>query len=151
MRALGIAAAAALTLAAASPAAAQSAADSAAIRAAATDYIQGWYDADGPRMQRALHPDLAKRIVMRDPATGRDRVASMDAAQLVGGTAGGRKAPADRQRREVSILDAYNNMASVKVVAQDWVDYLHLGKVDGKWVIVNVMWDMGARPQRPRS
>ena len=37
------------------------AADSAAIRAAALDYIDGWYAADGPRMTRALHPELAKR------------------------------------------------------------------------------------------
>ncbi|HEX2188133.1 MAG TPA: nuclear transport factor 2 family protein [Longimicrobiaceae bacterium] len=148
MRALGFALAAAL-LAAPTAAAAQTSADSAAIRAAATDYIQGWYDADGPRMQRAVHPDLAKRIVRRDPAGGGDRVSHMDAARLVGGAAAKASDPAERRRQEITILDVYDDMASVKLVAQDWVDYLHLGRVDGKWVIVNVMWDTGpaARPR----
>ncbi|HEU5048747.1 MAG TPA: nuclear transport factor 2 family protein, partial [Gemmatimonadales bacterium] len=48
----------------AAPLAAQSAADSAAIRATALDYAEGWYTADSARMRRALHPALAKRIVM---------------------------------------------------------------------------------------
>jgi Putative lumazine-binding len=40
---------------------AQSAADSAGIRTAALDYIDGWYAADGERMERALHPELASK------------------------------------------------------------------------------------------
>src|SRR4051812_14973787 len=39
------------------------AADSAAIKATALDYIEGWYTGDAERMERALHPELAKRIV----------------------------------------------------------------------------------------
>ncbi|HEX6315687.1 MAG TPA: nuclear transport factor 2 family protein, partial [Gemmatimonadaceae bacterium] len=42
-------------------ASAQTAADSAAIRAAALDYIEGWYEGNAERMERALHPELAKR------------------------------------------------------------------------------------------
>jgi hypothetical protein len=22
-----------------------------------------------------------------------------------------------------------------------WVDYMHIGKVDGRWVIINVLWE----------
>ncbi len=51
---------------------AQSAADSVGIRAAALDYIDGWYAADGERMERALHPELAKRNVSSDSG-GRSR------------------------------------------------------------------------------
>src|SRR3712207_8578393 len=39
-------------------------------------------------------------------------------------------------------LDVYGNAATVKAVASDWIDYLHLGKVNGWWVIVNVLWEM---------
>ena len=42
---------------------AQTSADSSGIRQAALDYIEGYYEADGARMERALHPELAKRIV----------------------------------------------------------------------------------------
>src|SRR5438034_7745133 len=31
---------------------------------------------------------------------------------------------------------------SVKIVASDWIDYLHLAKYDGRWVIVNVLWEL---------
>ena len=47
---------------------AQSAADTAAIRAAALDYIEGWYAGNAGRMERAVHPDLAKRIMNTNSA-----------------------------------------------------------------------------------
>ena len=46
---------------------AQSSADSAAIRTTALDYIEGWYEGSSERMERALHPELAKRIVNTNP------------------------------------------------------------------------------------
>jgi putative lumazine-binding protein len=42
---------------------AQSKLDADLIKQTALDYIEGWYEADAVRMERALHPDLAKRIV----------------------------------------------------------------------------------------
>ncbi len=127
---------------------AQSAADSAAIRAAALDYIEGWYAGDGARMERALHPELAKRIVRTNPQNGQSRLDQMSALSLVQGTrrGGGKATPKERQQKDVSILDVFQNAASVKVVASDWVDYLHLAKFNGRWVIVNVLWEL--KPDR---
>jgi hypothetical protein len=28
------------------------------------------------------------------------------------------------------------------VIANDWADYLHVVNADGRWVIVNVLWEM---------
>ena len=122
---------------------AQSAADSAAIRATALDYIDGWYAGDGARMERALHPELAKRIVMTD-AQGRSRLGQQSAMTLVQNTqrGGGKDTPADKRKDEVRILDVYRNAASVRVQASSWVDYLHIAKSNGRWVIVNVLWEM---------
>ena len=127
-----------------SPLRAQTAADSAAIRAAALDYIEGWYEGNAERMERALHPELAKRIVERDPQNGRSRLDQMTAAQLVNSTraGGGKNTPTARQRKDVRILDITGGAASVKVVASDWIDYMHIAKSDGRWVIVNVLWEM---------
>ncbi|HEX2077516.1 MAG TPA: nuclear transport factor 2 family protein, partial [Longimicrobium sp.] len=73
---------------------AQTPADSAAIRQAALDYAEGWYAADAARMERALHPELAKRRVATDER-GRSRIGQMSAMSLVQGTAegGGRDTP----------------------------------------------------------
>jgi Putative lumazine-binding len=30
----------------------------------------------------------------------------------------------------------------------DWVDYMQLAKVDGRWVIVNVLWERKPRPNQ---
>jgi hypothetical protein len=125
------------------------AADSAGIREAAMDYIQGWYEGNADRMQRALHPELAKRIVRTDPKTGRSMFSSMSALTLINGVkaGGGTNTPAARRRTDYRLLDIYENAAVARVDASDWVDYLQLAKWNGKWVIVNVLWEL--RPQAP--
>jgi Putative lumazine-binding len=131
-----------LTLPAASNA--QTAADSLAIRTTALDYIEGWYAADGARMERSLHPDLAKRLVYTDArAGGRSRIIQMTAMGLVQGTrnGGGKDIPPADQRRDVQILDIYEGAASVRVTASSWVDYMHMARWNGRWVIVNVLWE----------
>ena len=131
--------AAALTLALIVPGYAQPPDDTAAIKQTALDYIEGWYEGDAERMQRALHPELAKRIVTR-----KNTINSMTAQTLVEQTrnGGGKNTPPDRQQKDVTVLDVYEKAASVKVVASDWIDYMQMGKVDGRWVIINVLWEM---------
>lgn len=126
---------------------AQAAADSAGIRQAALDYIDGYYTGDGARMERAVHPELAKRIV-RTNEQGRSQLGQMSAMTLVMGTraGGGKDTPMAERRDDVTILDIYQNAASAKVYASGWVDYLHLAKWNGRWVIVNVLWEL--HPQK---
>lgn len=125
---------------------AQSAADSAAIRATALDYVEGWYAADAARMQRALHPDLAKRIMrVRDGAA---KLEHMTATTLVEYTqrGGGRNTPAAQQQKDVQILDIFGNAASVRATMSGWVDYMHLARdAEGHWSIVNVLWELKPR------
>lgn len=138
----------ALTLLAATPSAAQSAADSTAIRATALDYVEGWYEGSAERMGRALHPELVKRIVVADTATGRSVLQNMGASALVNSTRHGygKTTPKDRQQKDVRILDIFGNTACVKSVMADWIDYMQLARVDGRWVIVNVLWEK--KPER---
>jgi len=123
-------------------AAAQTSVDSAAIRQTALDYAEGWYTGDAARMERALHPDLAKRMV-ETGANGRSHLDQMGALELVQITrgGGGSRTPQDRRRAEVRILDVYRSAASVRVTMSDWVDYLHIARFNGRWVIVNALWE----------
>lgn len=122
---------------------AQTSADSAAIRATALDYVEGWYEGNPERMGRALHPELVKRIVVSDTATGRSVLQNMGASALVNGTRHGygKSTPKERQEKEVRILDIYGNAASARATMADWIDYMQLAKVDGRWMIVNVLWE----------
>jgi hypothetical protein len=128
--------------------AAQTQADSAGIRQAALDYIEGWYAADGDRMASALHPELAKRIMFTD-SLGNAWIRGMGATELVRGTraGGGSRTPAADRRTDVRILDIYQNAASTRVDADAWVDFLHLVRWRGRWVILNVLWEL--RPPAP--
>lgn len=123
---------------------AQTAADSSSIRATALDYVEGWYGGSPERMGRALHPELVKRIVVSDTATKRSVLENMGASALVNGTrhGWGKETTKERQQKDVTILDVFGNAASVKAVMADWIDYIHMAKVDGRWVIVNVLWEM---------
>jgi hypothetical protein len=135
-------------LAAVPAARAQTAADTTGIRGAALDYAEGWYSGDGDRMARAVHPELVKRILVTDTATGRAFVQTMGASALVNGARHGygKSTPAERQQKEVRILDVFGNAAVAKVVMADWIDYLQLVKADGRWQIVNVLWER--KPER---
>jgi len=132
-----------LTMISATVAHSQTPADSEAIKQTALDYIEGWYEGNAERMERALHPDLAKRIVRSQP-NGRSALGQMSAMGLVQGTrsGGGKDTPKDKQQKDVTILDVFENAASVKVVASEWIDYLHVAKWNGRWVIVNVLWEL---------
>jgi hypothetical protein len=133
-----------ISISVAAPLHSQTAADSAGIRQAALNYIEGWYAGNADRMEQALHPELAKRIVLTDPSSGKSRLSQMSAMTLVQSTraGGGKKTPANEQLKDVSILDIFDNAASVKINASGWVDYLHLAKWNGEWKIVNVLWEL---------
>lgn len=117
------------------------ASDEDAIRARALDYAEGWYTGDGDRMARALHPELAKRIAVVDKE-GKPALQSMNAEQLIAGTRKGygKNTPADKQVKDVKILDIFRNAATVRLEMEGWIDYLHLAKFGDEWKIVNVLW-----------
>ncbi len=126
---------------------AQTAADSAAIKKAALDYVEGWYEGNVERMERAVHPELAKRIV-RTAQNGRSWLDQMSAMTLVHGVkrGGGKDTPVEQQQKDVFILDIFQNTASAKAIMSGWIDYMHLAKWNGEWKIVNVLWELKPQP-----
>jgi hypothetical protein len=117
--------------------------DLAAIRQAALDYAQGWYEGDAERMRRCLHPELAKRRILCDPLTGEEgfrhvtRQLLLDLTQQGGGSD---EVLADKRTYDVTILDVCDEIASVRADTTEYVDYLHLARSQGRWLIVNVLY-----------
>jgi hypothetical protein len=72
----------------------------------------------------------------------------MSAMGLVQATraAEGKEIPKEKQQKDVTVFDIFGNAASAKVIASDWIDYLHLAKWRGRWVIVNVLWENKPAP-----
>ena len=132
---------------AAAPVVAQTAADTAGIREAALNYGEGWYEGNPERMAKAVHPELVKRIVMFDTVTKRSIIQNMGFTHLVNNTrrGGGKTTPAAQQVKRVEIYDIFGNAAVARLTMSTWVDYMQLAKVDGKWIIVNVLWELNPR------
>lgn len=122
---------------------AQTSQDSVQIKETCFNYLEGWYEGNAERMEKAIHPDLAKRIVRTDPQ-GRQRLDQMSALTLIQFVRAryGTKIPKEEQIKEFKILDIDGNNASAKTIAKGFYDYIHLAKYNGEWKIVNVLWDL---------
>jgi len=128
----------------------QSDADREAIKRTALNYAEGWYEGNADKMESALSPDLAKRLA-RTNDKGQSSLGQMTALALVQGTRGGsgKQTAKEEQQKDVTIYDVFGGAATVKLEMRDWIDYMHIGKMNGKWVIINVLWDM--KPPRPKT
>lgn len=125
----------------------QSTPDSVLIKEAAMNYMQGWYTGDVNRMKKALHADLAKRLVVTmDTVSKRQYVsnASADAMIELTATGMGKTFRGASGTIEYRLLDKAQDLAMVRLKTADYLDYLQLGKVNGEWKIINILWAMAS-------
>jgi len=117
--------------------------DSLDIRQVALDYIESQHNVEPDQFARAAHPRMVKRTFWTNKKTGKEylRETFTDAMILLAETynVNGDKFPAN-PKKEVIILDIYDKTASVKLIADEWIDYMHIVKLNGKWQLVNVLW-----------
>lgn len=50
---------------------------------------------------------------------------------------------------EVEIYDVSHDMAMAKVASALYIDYVQVGKVNGEWKIINVLWVPNPDARRP--
>lgn len=122
---------------------AQSDADRAGVRQAALDYLEGFYQGDSTRFVRSIRPDVYKYGFWRRRDSTTYAPERMTWAQFHAFAnkvkASNRQAPATAPK-EVALLDVQDQTAAVKVTAYWGTDYLLLGKYDGRWMIVEILW-----------
>jgi Putative lumazine-binding len=131
-----------VAMAASAPATAQTASDKEAVRQAALDYVEGLYTADPSRIERSVHRNLTKRGFWREPAdTAYKPESVMTFDQLMKLTASWNKdGKRDTSIKEVVVFDVLDQTASAKVIAMWGIDYMQLAKYDGRWQIINILW-----------
>lgn len=111
-----------------------------AVKQAILDYVEGVYETDPRRIERSVHPDMAKRgfFVTEKETTE----STMSFAQLIEHTKTYNKDgkfPSDAPK-EIIIYEVLDHIASAKLIAAWGIDYMHLAKYNGKWMIVHVLW-----------
>lgn len=75
--------------------------DERAIKSTVLDYFEGWFDGDAGRMERALHPQLAKRS-LGDGKLDEDTAPGMIEATAAG--SGQRRDPGER-RIDIKVVE----------------------------------------------
>jgi hypothetical protein len=117
--------------------------DKVAVEQAVRDYVEGVYDVKPELIERSVHPDLKKFGFWRpeedkqfkpgQPMTFeqlRDLAASYNKDGRI----------PDDAPKKIEILDVMDKIASAKLTAAWGTDYFHLVKEDGKWKILQVVW-----------
>ena len=100
----------------------------------ALDYFEGWFDGDVSRMQRALHPQLAKHALQAD-----DTLDVTTAEWMIDATAESR-GKRDGVEIEVEVVEVYGDIATAIVRSTVYREYLHLVRTSGGWKIANALW-----------
>ena len=111
-----------------------------AIVNAVLDYFEGWFDGDVARMERALHPGLAKRSLEQNGRT----LNETSAEWMIDATARGvgrERDPGDR-RIEVEVEDVHRTIANATVRSAVYREYVQLVRTADGWKIVNTLWEL---------
>ena len=123
--------------------------DTLLIKETVLNYLEGLDDNDYLRAEKAIHPELAKRIISTDENGDYKldnmpwshllyNIKTVDFSKLY-------KADVNLQepfKVEVIIFDIQNNIATIKAKQNRYAffDYIHLGKIKGEWKIINILW-----------
>jgi hypothetical protein len=114
-----------------------------AVRRAAQDYLEGFYEGDTAKLVRSLHRDMFKYGFWKakDATTYAGEKMSYDEAIKYARDfkTNKRTTPATAPR-EITIFEVQDQTASAKVRAWWGTDYLLLGKYDGRWMISHILW-----------
>lgn len=128
-------------------AAAQTPDDREAVKQAVLDYVEALYEADSSRIERSIHKDLFKLGFER----GKDgtykpyRMTYQELYDLAGRWNKTGRIPKN-SIKEIVVYDVADQTASAKLTARWGIDYLHLAKFDGKWMITDILWQTPPRP-----
>lgn len=114
------------------------------VKAAISDYVEGLYQVDSTRIMRSVDTTLRKlgywyyekdSTFMNNLPMTHTQLVSLAASWNKDGTNASETSP-----KVIEIYDINSKTASAKLTAEWGIDYFHLGKVDGKWKIYNVIW-----------
>ena len=117
--------------------------DHEAVRQAVLDYVEGIYQVQPERIERSVSRELAKVGYWREKDGGPYSESRMSFDQLVGVAKNWNKngrVDAKTALKEVVVYDVVDQTATVKLRAHWGIDYMHLAKKEGKWLIMNVLW-----------
>ena len=112
--------------------------DKAAIRATIADYIEGYYLGDAARMERSLHPHYLKHTI--SGSSGELNIVDKSGMEMLQEVRNKKEVtPVSERKENITIFDIAGDVASAKLVATHWTNYMTLLRQDGEWKILSVV------------
>ena len=117
--------------------------DAAGIEQAVTNYVRSIYDMKPELLDVSVSPKLQKLGYMpAEDGSGWEEswMTFQDLRDLAGTLNKDKMFDPETSPLEVEILEHTDMIANVKLTAAWGIDYIHLVKTDGGWMIMNVVW-----------
>lgn len=112
------------------------------VHEAIEDYVLALYDVEPERIAKSVDPSLRK-IGYYDYNGESYNHAPMTYQQLydlsASWNAKGNQVTKESPR-DIEIYEVHDRTASAKLTAKWGIDFMHLSKVNGKWKIMNIIW-----------
>lgn len=130
---------------AAVPLTAQNQADHRGVREAVLDYVEAIYEVKPERIARSVHPGLVKQGMAKGANSADYRgPIPMNYQQLYDLAAtwnkDRREVDPDTAPKVIEVYDVQDATAMAKLTASWGTDYFLLMKLEGKWMIMQVVW-----------
>lgn len=118
-----------------------------AVRQAVLDYVEALYEVDSARIERSVHRDLFKIGFARDKegTYKPTRMTYQELYDLAGKWNKTGRIPKN-SKKDIVVYDVSDQTASAKLTATWGIDYMHLAKFDGKWMITDILWQTPPQP-----
>tara|TARA_R110002073_G_scaffold326975_1_gene507312 strand:- start:21489 stop:21944 length:456 start_codon:yes stop_codon:yes gene_type:complete len=128
------------------PVSAQKDKEQRAITKVVLGYIENFFENNETEMLKYLHPNLAKRGLSKKRGQTNLFFDNMDMNRLKSMLKRKKTLSKKEQKNKVKILDIFHNTASVRLETgypnrMQWIEYIHLYRLNGKWAIANIFWD----------
>jgi hypothetical protein len=122
------------------------------VYAAIEDYVEALYKVQPERIQKSVHPNLTKKGFWKGDGKETYSTEMTMTHQQLYDLAAKWNAKGDAITKDspklIEIYDVQDQTATGKLTAEWGTDYFQLAKYEGKWLIVNIMWQ-GPR-QKPK-
>jgi hypothetical protein len=115
--------------------------DKSAIEAAIGRYVDAFYLEKPQLLEQSVHADLVKFGYSRDAGPDYAGAAmTRDQLKAIAGSFKSYADPGPDAPREIVVLDHLDKTATARLTALWGIDFVHLAKLEGRWWIVQVLW-----------
>lgn len=113
------------------------------VYAAIEDYVDALYLVQPERIKKSVHPNLTKKGFWRPKDKSEynpETIMTFDQLYELAGKWNAKGTLPKDAPKKIEIFDVQDQTACGKLTASWGTDYFQLAKYDGRWLIVNIVW-----------